>query len=111
MAGPNPPNKPSNLKIVPALPLLPPQPATKENDPSSKQPKRKPGSMLSQQEPETRVVDAMARLELTSTPQPGMPKPSIPVDGVMTGENAVHAAFMREALDMVCHSSSTFYLA
>lgn len=102
MATPNPATKPSVIKIVPALPLLPPRAPKQENEPP-KAPEPKLDPVPVQQKPETPVVESMARLQLgiSAPPQHDLTKASIPVYGV-TGESAVHAAFMREALEMVC---------
>lgn len=115
MGPPSSASRPSNVRIVPALPLIPPRPLRPpkdENEPPQKQPESKPDSAPQQsQEPETRVAKALAKLELSITPQPGLPKfNSIPLEGV-TGEKAVHARFMRAALDMVCRSVLGFTLA
>lgn len=104
MAAPAPANKPLSTRIVPALPLLPPRAPRAENVPPPKEPLADVNILSQQGKSESRVVDGMSRLVLSTAPQSGMPKiSSLPVDGV-TGENAVHAGFMREALDMVRHS-------
>ena len=89
---------PSAPKIVPALPILPPQATKKENVPPPKDSEPKLDATVPQEKPEAPVIESMARLEIGSaTPQIPAVKASIPVYGV-TGD---HAGFMREALDMV----------
>ena len=101
MAESNSTAKRSAVRIAPALPLYPGHTGKEgEPHPTGLEPKTNPDT--SRDEVEAQAVTAISRLDLKPPTSNGPSKTlSIPIEG-LTGERAIHAAFMREALDMVC---------
>ncbi|KAL1864166.1 hypothetical protein VTK73DRAFT_6126 [Phialemonium thermophilum] len=106
-------SKPDRPKIIPALPLVPiPGPNKKENEPpgkvSAKETQLPPSTLTTisppgSPEPVAKVANLVAKLDLERDGRETKIT-SIPVDGpaseTYVGEKAIHAAFMREALNM-----------